>query len=96
VSALPSFPYVTANHEGLGTLDDPKLEGIFPDIFHLWQAKMNFSYLAGRPADSQWGGALDDTLLNWNGMVHQLQYQEIDMSRTCYIKMLINSFSSCF
>jgi len=79
VSALPSIPYITANHEGLGTLDDPKLEGMFPDIFHALQEKMNFTYMAGRSPDLQWGNALDDTLLNWNGIIRQLQYKEIDI-----------------
>jgi len=85
VSALPSFPYITANHEGHGTLGDPKLEGMFPDIFHALQHKLNFTYIAGRSPDLQWGAALDDTLLNWNGMIRQLQFKEIDIGNLSFI-----------
>jgi len=55
------------------------MAGMFADIFHALQEKMNFTYDLVKPPDFEWGVEKDDQLGLWTGMVGQLQHRDVDI-----------------
>jgi hypothetical protein len=64
---------------GHGTLRDPKMQGMFADVFHSIQAIMNFTYDLSTPADGEWGALVANSTDLWTGMIGQLQRKDIDI-----------------
>jgi len=92
VTTLESPPYLTAHYGGHGTIEEPRMEGMFADIFHALQEKMNFTYDLGKPPDFEWGVVKSDEPGAWTGMVGQLQRRDVDIgtqNNMCKIYLIL-------
>jgi len=87
-SNILSFPFITEHLGGRGTKENPRMSGLFADIFHALQHTLNFTYNLTQPDDGEFGAVINEELGIWSGFVGQLQRGEIDIGNICiqYIK----------
>ena len=52
-----------------GGAGDAGMEGLFADIFHVLQKRINFTYSLTKPPDEKWGGRDGQKNSGWNGMI---------------------------
>ena len=73
IAALPTQPYLEMDKD-----KDLVMSGMYPDVFHVLQGLLNFTYIFSQPQDGSWGIRHENG--SWSGMIGQLQRGEIDIA----------------
>lgn len=91
ISALSNRPYQEM-HNSSGIDESWHLTGMYPDVFHVIQSYLNFTYTLSVPEDGQWGAQVMPTTIwfMWssNSWVHAWPFQNDDGTWTGVIGQL--------
>ncbi|TRY63126.1 hypothetical protein TCAL_11659 [Tigriopus californicus] len=81
IAALPSRPYLDLDCHNT-SLNNCTISGMYADVFFVLRDILNFTYQFVQPPDDTWGTS--DSEGAYNGMLGQLQRQEIDLAPTSF------------
>lgn len=81
IAALPSRPYLDLYCHN-ASLSNCTISGMYADVFFVLRDILNFTYEFVQPPDRTWGTS--DSKGNYNGMLGQLQRQEIDLAPSSF------------